>query len=228
MSNNLQILKPDSSSLRVRHLKQFLHSSKHPHPKKLFHLKDSTYVSSTLFKSPIKNSTKGSEFNELFHILPLQESKFKEVDPFSMLQRSSNTHWEQREKSNIEKNRKNVSQITKSFLLANNNDALAFRQKDEVLLGKKKNALMTFLRFSQPEILKKALVVEKENKYEMIKRNFSEKSLIKLNKGKLFINRVQMKVEKMEKIQMKELKKDLLIIKNNPIILTKRRVLKKI
>ena len=217
-----QVLQPDSYKLRTQHLKRFLHSSNHRNPKDFFHLKEFSIQTS---KSKPNTKPSNNDHNATIPKNPLETKKFKEILQISSLQdqgksidkepnnillrKSSKSNWENAETSNF-----TIVKIAKSFLLANNNDSGALRNKNAVVLGNKQRNCFNFMKYNQPELLQKALIIEKGKGYPQIQRNFSEKNISNTGtqkKGKLFINTFNSFLVKKEKSSIKDLKNDLLI-----------------
>lgn len=218
-ANNTQsLLKPKGTSrVQVLQLRRFLGSSKRTNAREIFNLNDPSSFQSTIRKSA-KTIEKTDKFNEILKGLPLQETRERgesiHTEIITSFRRNpSSSQWEESQIP-FHKNRKNLPKITKSFLLANNNNANALRQKNEVFLGKSSYFLMDFLKCTQPETLKKALHVEKIKKYSEIQTNFSEKNLGKTKRGRLIVNTFQNKTKSKEKLVLRELKQDLIITKN--------------
>lgn len=239
LNHNLDnILKPDSSRLQKKQLKDFLHSSKPSKIKNFFHLREFSNIESSSqqpnYRS--KSLSKAPKFDELLSIYSLKEKKkiFQDESdnnitsnmlPKINLKPPSLSYWQQEKNSRFNENLKKFSTVTKSFLLANNYNASSVRGKEEVFLGTRKNNMMTYLKHYQPQTLEQALKNEKRKKYEENERQLSEsKKQTQQHKGKLILN--TFKKKKMDKMKNSstDWKNNFLII-NNPLTEPKKIIL---
>lgn len=217
---NFDILKPNPQELQKRQLKKFLHSSKQP-IKNFFHLKDPSFCdSSQITVARSKSMHTINKFDKVLFISPLNgvdaNSKFKAQNN-PPLGETSFPSIQPQNHPKTENGLKKYSTITKSFLIASNNNIGSFRTKNEVFLGQSKNKIFTYLKYSNPQTLEKAIKIDKKNKYPLIERKFSyfnDKSRSFSHKGKLFINRFPSKKHENSKISLKQLKENLIIVKN--------------
>ena len=204
------LLKPDSSRVQI-HLRDFLRSSKKLSSREIFHWNDPSSFESS-FKKTGKFIETSNVFKEILkgiplHELPKGEDNSKDED-------FERKFWSHRRKASKSQWEENLPKITKSFLLANNGNAGALKHKNDVVLGKKNEIMIGFLKAAKPDLLSQALNIEKHTYYPRFQRNFSEKNLGKTRKGKLCVNNFQIKPKPKEKVHTRELRQDLIITRN--------------
>lgn len=70
--------------------------------------------------------------------------------------------------------KKELKEITKSFLIANNNQASDVNNKNKLMLGYHTSDLFNFSKFTNPTMIEKSIINEKNNNYKLIQQNFTE------------------------------------------------------